>query len=210
MAQEFANSEERFKVIEFIRGQVAYVCAEFVTVEVGGIGYKIVAPNPFFYRTGDEQTIVYTYHYVREDQEILYGFKSRRERALFTKLLGVTGIGPKGALAIVASGNVDALVDAIEGEKESYLVKFPGVGKKTAKQMTLDLKGKLAELAPDYVPSEGLFAQGNAELNEACEALTALGYSEREVEKVRKALQGEVLSTDAYVKRALQLLLNVR
>jgi len=197
-------------LIEFVRGEVAYVCAEFVTVEVGGIGYKIVAPNPFFYRTGDEQIIVYAYHYVREDQEVLFGFRSRRERALFTKLLGVTGIGPKGALAIVASGNVDALVEAIEQEKESYLVKFPGVGKKTAKQMTLDLKGKLAELAPDYVPSEGLFAQGNAELNEACEALTALGYSDREVEKVKKALQAEVLSTDQYVKRALQLLLNVR
>lgn len=194
-------------MIEFVKGSVAYVCAEYITLDVSGVGYKVHVPNPFFYREQDEHVIVFTHHYVREDQQTLYGFRSRRERELFNKLLGVNGIGPKGALAIVASGDMDALIDAIETENEKYLMKFPGVGKKTAKQMALDLKGKLSELAPDYVPNTGLFAQGASELDEACEALVALGYSEREITRVRKELNSEMLTTDAYIKRALQLLL---
>ena len=79
----------------------------------------------------------------------LYGFKTREERLLFTKLLGVSGIGPKGALAILASGQTGQVVQAIEHEDEKFLVKFPGVGKKTARQMILDLKGKLADVVPD-------------------------------------------------------------
>ena len=202
----FPNEKGDYTVIEFVKGPVAYVCAEYITLDVSGVGYKVHVPNPFFYREQDE-SIVYTHHYVREDQQTLYGFRSRRERELFNKLLSVNGIGPKGALAIVASGDMDALIDAIETENEKYLTKFPGVGKKTAKQMALDLKGKLSELAPDYVPQTGLFAQGASELDEACEALVALGYSEREITRVRKELSAEILTTDAYIKRALQLLL---
>jgi Holliday junction DNA helicase RuvA len=144
----------------------------------------------------------------------LYGFETREEKKLFTKLLNVSGIGPKGALAILASGEVQQVVSAIENEDESFLIKFPGVGKKTARQMILDLKGKLQDIVPDYFPN--LFnadtltiaAQStNHAFEEAILALKALGYSDKEVKKISPELRKEQLSTDQYIKKALQRLL---
>jgi holliday junction DNA helicase RuvA len=150
---------------------------------------------------------------VREDILALYGFNTREEKLLFTKLLNVTGIGPKGALAILASGEPAQVVQAIENEDEAFLIKFPGVGKKTARQMILDLKGKLPDILPDYFPDlfnpdeqeEGVPKQ--EEFEEAILALLALGYSEREVKKISPQLKTESLSTDQYIRKGLQLLL---
>lgn len=201
-------------LIEFIKGTVSYICPEYVVIENNGIGYQIAAPNPFSYaKDENKEILVYTYHYVREDIFALYGFQTREEKALFTKLLNVTGIGPKGALAILASGAPEQVVDAIENEDEAFLVKFPGVGKKTARQMILDLKGKLQSIVPDYFPNlfnaeDKASASGETvELEEALLALKALGYSEKEIKKVTPELKKEKLSTDQYIKRALQKLL---
>ena len=200
-------------MIEFVKGTIAYVSPQYIVIENGGIGYQIFTPNPFIYKENNEETI-YTYHYIREDASSLYGFSTREERMLFAKLLDVTGIGPKGALAILASGDPGAVIEAIENEDEAFLVKFPGVGKKTARQIILDLKGKLADVAPAMAAS--LFNQEEREqaheaataLEEALEALSALGYSEREIKKVQPHLKKEeALSTDQYVKKALQKLL---
>ena len=145
---------------DFIKGTVDYVGPEYIVIENNGIGYQIMTPNPFvFTKKGNESATVYIYHYVREDIAALYGFGSREEKALFTKLLNVTGIGPKGALAILASGQVEQVVQAIENEDEKFLVKFPGVGKKTARQMILDLKGKLEHIVPEFFPN--LFNEGS-------------------------------------------------
>lgn len=205
------------KLIDFVNGTIDYVNPEYIVVEVNGVGYQIFCPNPFIFQSKvAEKVKIYTYQYVREDVLALYGFTKREEKALFTKLLGVSGIGPKGALAILATGQPDQVVKAIEEEDEKFLIKFPGVGKKTARQMILDLKGKLNELLPDLMPD--LFAQETVtikssyskELDEAIEALKVLGYGEREINKVSPILSGEQLTTDQYVKRALQLLLNGR
>lgn len=202
-------------MIEFVKGTVRYISPEFVVVENGGIGYQIVTPNPFVYQKYmNQQVTVYTYQYVREDLIALYGFETREEKALFIKLLNVTGIGPKGGLAILASGDPAQVVEAIENEDEKFLVKFPGVGKKTARQIILDLKGKLVDIIPAAVSTD-LFnyeeveekKQSEDALSEAIEALKVLGYSEREINKVIPSLKGESLSTDQYVKMALQKLL---
>ncbi|MDR7077953.1 Holliday junction DNA helicase RuvA [Neobacillus niacini] len=199
---------------EFIRGTVEFVGPEYIVIENSGIGYQISTPNPFIYSSKLNTNItVYTYHYVREDLMALYGFESREEKKLFMKLLNVSGIGPKGALAILASGEVQQVVSAIENEDESFLVKFPGVGKKTARQMILDLKGKLQDIAPDYFPN--LFnadtfpanEQTNTAFEEAILALKALGYSDKEVKRISPELRKEELSTDQYIKKALQRLL---
>ncbi|MEH7504963.1 Holliday junction branch migration protein RuvA [Neobacillus drentensis] len=200
---------------EFIKGTVDFVGPEYVVVENSGIGYQISTPNPFIYASKMETMVtVYTYHYVREDVMALYGFETREEKKLFTKLLNVSGIGPKGALAILASGEVQQVVTAVENEDESFLVKFPGVGKKTARQMILDLKGKLQDIVPDYFPN--LFntdqlhlhtQAGNSNLEEAILALKALGYSEKEIKKISPELRKEQMSTDQYIKKALQRLL---
>ena len=198
---------------DYLKGTVDYIGPEYIVVENGGIGYQVVTPNPFIFSAQLKKDIqIFVYHYVREDIMTLYGFQSRQEKALFTKLLGVTGIGPKGALAILASGQVEQVVQAVEQEDESFLVKFPGVGKKTARQMILDLKGKLEHIIPDAFPN--LFnpevmqlTTTTPELDEAILALKALGYSEKEVQKVAKTLEVESLTTEQYIKKALQMML---
>ena len=200
---------------EFVKGTVDFVGPEYIVIENNGIGYQISTPNPFIYSSKMNTNVtVYTYHYVREDLMALYGFETREEKKLFTKLLNVSGIGPKGALAILASGEVQQVVSAIENEDERLLVKFPGVGKKTARQMILDLKGKLQDIVPDYFPN--LFnadtfptaaESTNNAFEEAVLALKALGYSDKEVKKISPELRKEQLSTDQYIKKALQRLL---
>jgi holliday junction DNA helicase RuvA len=203
-------------MFDFIQGKINFVSPEYVVIENSGIGYQIYTPNPFIYseKIGKE-ALIYTYQYVREDILALYGFISREEKLLFTSLLNVSGIGPKGALAILASGQPQQVVHAIENEDENFLVKFPGVGKKTARQMILDLKGKLHKVVPDLFPN--LFSQeqietenGNGapyELEEAILALKALGYAEKEIKKITPELKKQKLSTDQYIRLALQKLL---
>jgi Holliday junction DNA helicase RuvA len=202
-------------LFDFVKGTVEFVCPEYIVIENNGLGFQISAPNPFIYSSKMKQNVtVYTYQYVREDIISLYGFESREEKSLFTKLLSVSGIGPKGALAILASGEVLQVANAIEEEDESYLVKFPGVGKKTARQMILDLKGKLQNLVPDLSPNlfnanEILLSpqSGPSAFEEAVLALKALGYTEKEIKRISPELRKEQLTTDQYIKKALQRLL---
>lgn len=194
-------------MIEFVKGTIDYVSPQYIVIENGGIGYQIFTPNPFIYKERSQETI-FTYHHVREDAFLLYGFSTREEKALFTKLLNVTGIGPKGALAILGSGDPGAVIQAIENEDEAFLVKFPGVGKKTARQIILDLKGKLADVVPEMI--ENLFNHeerldkqtAETALEEALEALRVLGYAEKEIKKVLPHLKEDIgLTTDQYVKK---------
>lgn len=202
-------------MFEFIQGKVDFVGPEYIVVENHGIGYQIITPNPFVYSGKlHEEVKVYIYHYMRADMMALYGFQSRVEKLMFIKLLSVSGIGPKGALAILASGKPEQVVNAIENENEAFLKKFPGVGKKTARQMILDLKGKLKDVIPDiypdlFNPAEVPAPSGgeNPALEEALLALKALGYSEKEIKKVLPELQKEQLTADQYIKEALQKLL---
>lgn len=198
----------------FIKGTVQYIGPEYIVVENNGMGYQISTPNPFSYtKQYGQEIMIYTYTYVREDILALYGFPSREEKLLFLKLLNVSGIGPKGALAILAFGEPQQVVQAIENEDEAFLVKFPGVGKKTARQMILDLKGKLQDVLPDYFPDlfnqerESAASRDQAEFEEALLALKALGYSEREIKKISPQLSKEDLTTDQYIRKGLQMLL---
>jgi len=199
-------------LFEYIKGKLDYISPEYIVVDNGGVGYQIHTPNPFaFTKQMGSEIQIFTLHYVREDVMALYGFQSREEKALFIRLLNVTGIGPKGALAILASGEPQQVVQAIENEDEVFLVKFPGVGKKTARQMILDLKGKLQDIVPDFFPNlfneEAVVEDVSTEFDEAVLALKALGYSEKELKKITPELKKEKLTTDQYIKKALQKLL---
>ncbi|MFC5591123.1 Holliday junction branch migration protein RuvA [Sporosarcina soli] len=196
---------------DYIKGQITRVTPEYITLEQGGLGWQILTPNPYaFHMTGEIQQ-VFTHLHVREDQQLLLGFKTLEQRELFKKLITVSGIGPKGALAILASGIPSQVIGAIEREDETFLVQFPGVGKKTARQMILDLKGKLHDLFSEIdLPDEEttlLTMVENGALDEAMLALEALGYSQRELAKVKPKLEKEELDTEGYMKLALQLLL---
>ncbi|ARK29205.1 Holliday junction branch migration protein RuvA [Halalkalibacter krulwichiae] len=199
-------------MIEYVKGTLIDISTQYVVIDHQGLGYQIYCPNPYVYQSDlEKDCLIYTYHYVREDLIRLYGFKTKDERALFEKLLNVSGIGPKGALAILASGQPEHVVQAIEEEDEAFLIKFPGVGKKTARQIILDLKGKLDEFAPNLLKQEALTfkpsTKENNELLEALEALRALGYVEKELKKVKPKLEEEEMTIDAYIKKALQLML---
>lgn len=201
---------------DYIKGEVTRITPEYIVLEQSGIGYQLNTPNPYAFRVASDIVQVFTHLQVREDAHVLFGFTSLEQRELFRKLIQVSGIGPKGALAIVGSGTPDAVVSAIENEDEKFLVKFPGVGKKTARQMILDLKGKLGQFlgqvdlksAPDELPLFGVNPYQH-ELDEAVLALTALGYSEKELEKITKVLADDetLTTTESYMKQALKLLL---
>ncbi|WP_085523244.1 Holliday junction branch migration protein RuvA [Tuberibacillus sp. Marseille-P3662] len=199
---------------DYIIGTISDVTREYIVVDHDGIGFQVHCPNPFAFRQHAEAIKVYTYQHVREDFIGLYGFQTRDERSLFIHLLGVSGIGPKGALAILATGQPAEVVRAIENENEKLLTKFPGIGKKTARQMILDLKGKFVEtydlLSEDEastVSIQGSSPMVNSALTEAAAALEALGYSEREIGKVRPQLETKDLDAEGYIKEALRLML---
>lgn len=189
---------------QYISGIVKEVTPLYITLDVEGIGYLIHAPNPFRFESSvGEKVTIYTELVVREDSHTLYGFKTMDEKELFLSLLKVTGIGPKSALAILAASTPAEVVQAIENEDQKYMQKFPGVGKKTASQIILDLKGKLTK-APQ---EEQNIPNGAHYIKEALLALEALGYSKRELNKINKKLsEEEVASVDDAVKKGLKLL----
>lgn len=185
-----------------------------VIVEANGVGYEIICANPFDFQDNMGETVrIYTYHYVREDTQVLYGFKNTDEKVLFSKILNVSGIGPKGALAVLAKAGVQDFVVAVEEENEKFLTSFPGVGKKTARQMILDLKGKLPF---DYqvihqdtqVPGKASNTQEVQALEEAVEALKTLGYSEKEIKSITPILQqNNLTNADEIVRKGLALMM---
>lgn len=200
-------------MIAYINGILTSIEEESIIVEVQGIGYEIFCANPFYFEPQmNGELKVHTYHHVREDAQILFGFPKKEDKYLFSKLLNVSGIGPKGALAILGGVSVADFVGAVEREDDKYLTKFPGVGKKTARQMILDLKGKLVDWIPHEENEATIFYTDNRAdqslIAEALEALEALGYSDRELQDIRPELQKvEADKVDDYVRHGLQLLL---
>ena len=196
---------------EYLTGLVTVVAPQYIVVDVNGVGYKLLVANPYRYQEDRTKKVqVYVYQAVREDNISLFGFTDQNEKKLFMQLINVSGIGPKSALAILANPDHQGLVDAITNNNVNYLTKFPGIGKKTASQIELDLRDKLTNES-----SSSLFATTqltvdatvNRELKDALEALAALGYKERDIKKVQKTLmKEEQMATDEYLRQALRLL----
>jgi len=199
-------------MIAYIKGILTYIQDDSVIVDVHGIGYEVVCANPFDFQLSlNEEILIYTYHHVREDAQSLYGFKTEDEKYLFTKLISVSGIGPKSGINIQGSVEVSEFVSAVEQEDEKYLTQFRGVGKKTARQIILDLKGKLTGLLSitselDETASGGTIR--SSDLQDAEEALKSLGYSAHEIRAITPQLQQEnAESTDEIIRKALALLM---
>ena len=181
----------------YIIGKVMDVTGTYIVLDNNGIGYEIYSPNPYSYNIGEEYK-VYVYQQIKEDEHLLFGFKTLEEKKLFLKLISVKGLGPKLALPILATGSVGGVVDAIQRENILYLKKFPKIGEKVAKQMTLDLKGKLNEF-------EGVQEENNG-YEELSEVLKGLGYKEKEFKSVLPQIDKST-SIEDQVKEALKLLL---
>lgn len=179
----------------YIKGFVKDIESDYIILDNNGIGYLIYTSSPYSFEIDKEYT-VYLYQNVREDEISLYGFKSIDERQLFLKLIGVKGLGCKMALPMLAEGNPSGIVDAIERENIIYLKKFPKIGDKVARQIILDLKGKLTSSATN----------NSLVSSELTEALKSLGYKASDINKVVKKVDSS-LDLEDQIKDALKLLL---
>lgn len=201
-------------MIGYIKGIVEEVAADHIVLENGGIGYEIFIPSSVYdagIREGEEQKI-YTYMNVREDAVQLFGFLSRDDLQTYRLLLGVNGIGPKAALGILSAMSADTLRFAVLSEDAAAIAKAPGIGKKTAQKLILELKDKfsLEEAFEQKIENRQVSLQtegrGDA-VSEAVQALVALGYSGTEaLQAVRKVQDSESMDTEAVLKSALKYL----
>lgn len=193
---------------EFLEGIIAEITPSYIVLNVNGVGYKVFSPTPFAYKQGAKAKVYVEQNFSDNNGFTLYGFQDKNGKGLFLKLLSVSGIGPKSALAIMAAEDSDSLAEAIEQGEVKYLTRFPGVGKKTASQIVLDLKGKLGDYVQrlDRQDSEG--NEISPALHDALLALIALGYTQKEVDRITPKLEKLDLETaDQYIKKGLALLL---
>lgn len=193
---------------EYLEGKITIVTPSYIVVDVQGVGYRVLTANPYRY-TEDSVVRVYIYQAVRETELTLFGFVDQAEKQLFEQLINVSGIGPKSALAILANADYSGLINAIANDDAAYLTKFPGVGKKTAGQIVLDLKDKILQLDTGSQNSSEIVKVSNdiLALSDALSALESLGYRTKDVEKVAKKLR-EIpeTTTDDYLRQGLTLL----
>ena len=181
---------------EYIKGKIVKQESNYIVIDNNGIGYLIYVPNPYSFEL-DKEYIVYVYHQVREDEQNLYGFKTNEEKNLFLKLINVKGLGCKMALPILATGSIDGIMDAIERENILYLKKFPKIGDKVAKQIILDLKGKLSVSASN---------NSRKDYDELIEVLKGLGYKQVDINKILSSIKVD-LNIEEQIKEALKLML---
>ena len=182
----------------YIKGIIKDIESNHIIIDSNGIGYLVYVANPYYYKMEETYTI-YTYNCIREDEYSLYGFTNKEELNLFLKLISVKGLGPKMALPMFATGSTAGITDAIDRENILYLKKFPKIGDKVARQIILDLKGKLNTSSTDSTSS-------SAASDELTEALIALGYKQADIKKITPNVDSN-LTIENQIKEALKLLL---
>lgn len=193
---------------DYIKGILTKITAKYIVVELGGIGFILQVANPYAYSGAmNQQVTVYTHQVIREDVHLLYGFRTEAEKSVFLSLISVSGIGPTTALAIIAVDDNEGLVRAIEQKNIAYLTKFPKIGKKTAQQMVLDLEGEFVLSSQAEPPSLAVETSENRALDEAMEAMEALGYRPAELKKIKKFFEGTTDTAENYIKSALKMLM---
>ena len=185
-----------------------------ILLDVQGVGYELLLPMTSFYNLPEvgKQTSLFTHLVVREDAHLLFGFSQKTDRTLFRELIKTNGVGPKLALAILSAMSVDEFAYAIEREELSRLVKIPGIGKKMAERLLVELKGKFKEVKThdffvqgDHLPSVNAETVATIEpSNEAVAALIALGYKPLDAEKMVKKVSKPELSSEQLIREALK------
>jgi Holliday junction DNA helicase RuvA len=201
-------------MIAYISGKLLEKEANTVIVDVQGVGYEVAIPLSTFYELGElgEDVSLRIYTHVREDTLQLFGFKTLRERELFLHLISVSGIGPKSAITALSGMSADEIIGAIRSNNLARLNSIPGVGKKTAERLVIELRDKIAKLAglaSEEMKAEGIPASsGDDVYDDAISALINLGYQRASAEKaLKQAMQeGTEMSVQKLLRRSLQLL----
>lgn len=194
----------------YIKGSLEMKLADSVVVEANGVGYKIYMAQNAIEKSGNIGDIVkiHTYYHVREDNISLYGFLTAEELRMFELLISVSGIGAKSALTILANIEPHNFAIAIITNDEARLVKIPGLGKKTAQRMILELRDKMKKVELEDIAGEEIKenASANEEITEAISALQVLGYNKKEIEKAFEKVDLKGLSVEDIIRKGLSIL----
>lgn len=202
-------------MIAYLSGKILEKDANLLIVETNGVGYEVTIPLSTFYELGEigEDVQLRIYTHVREDALALFGFKTVREKELFLHLISVSGIGPKSAITALSGMSADEIISAIRQNNLARLNSIPGVGRKTAERLVIELRDKIAKLAglaSEEMKAQGITptASGDAVYDDAISALVNLGYQRAAAEKaLKQAMQeGVELSVQKLLRRSLQLL----
>ncbi len=174
-----------------------------ILLDVQGVGYEVDVPMSTFYNLPalKEKVVLHTQFVVREDAQLLYGFATHEERAAFRQLLKISGVGPKLALSVLSGLSLADLASAVENKEAGRLTKIPGVGKKTAERLILELQGKFATAGALFTPGK----LENSASSDIVNALQALGYNEKEADWAAKQLPKDATVSDG-IRQALKLL----
>lgn len=195
-----------------IEGNLIDKQAPFLLIDVNGLGYEVQAPMSTFYQLPEAgvKVVLHTHFVVREDAQLLYGFATVRERSLFRTLIKVNGVGPKMAMAILSGIEADEFVRCVDEGNVTALVKVPGVGKKTAERLIVEVKDKLKEWQPEHGmvmnPASKSASQSDV-VQDAEGALVALGYKPQDAAKAISKVKADGLSSEELIRAALKNML---
>ncbi|MBU1190746.1 MAG: Holliday junction branch migration protein RuvA [Gammaproteobacteria bacterium] len=193
-------------MIGFLRGKLIAKQPPQLLIEVNGVGYEVDAPMTTFYdlpETGAE-ILLHTHLVVREDAHILFGFAKLSDRALFRSLIRISGVGPRMALGILSGMSADAFVRCIQENDSAALTRVPGVGKKTAERLVVELRDKLGKGDAGGVDFISATAKPANAVEEAVSALIALGYKPPDASRMVRGIESKDLSVEEIIRRALQ------
>lgn len=194
-------------MIGFLRGTLVRKQPPLLYLEVHGVGYEVSAPMTTFYRLPAEggEVLLHTHLHVREDAQLLYGFATEDERRLFRALIKVTGVGAKMALTILSGIEAEEFAACVREGDAARLVHLPGIGRKTAERLVVEMRDKLKDLAlgqgqPTSAPAHG----GSAAVNEAISALIALGYKPQEASRYVHAVAADGMDSETIIRESLK------
>ena len=197
-------------MLAYIKGTLTFTANEYAVIETGGLGYKVFMPQTAIEKLGEigSQVKVHTYYRVREDDISIFGFNTQEELRMFELLLSVSGVGAKTAVVIISTIEPSNFALAVISEDISELVKIPGIGKKSAQRIVLELKDKLKKEAISVDADKKAIekVQQNEDIEEAISALQVLGYNKKEIEKVFEKLDKENLGLEDLIKKGLAAL----
>jgi len=195
-----------------LRGEIVYKQAPRLMVDVNGVGYELDAPMSTFYDLPEpgQPVVLYTHLAIRDDAHVLYGFARDSERTLFRALLKVSGVGAKMALAILSGMSADEFARAVQAGDTAALVRLPGIGKKTAERLIIEMRDRLdkldmvAPLSSVAATSDHLVTPASDPASDAADALIALGYKPQEVNRMVRGVNTEGLSSEDIIRAALK------
>jgi Holliday junction DNA helicase RuvA len=195
-------------MIGHLKGQIISKNPPEILMEVGGIGYELLCPMSTFYELGnpDNEILLFTHLSIKEDAHTLFGFISKDEKNIFRELIRVNGVGPKVALAILSHLSVTSLIECIATEDSDLLAKTPGIGKKTALKLIVELQDRLSKVELVSSPSRtnGFRQSSNPNTKQAIEALQSLGFKTKEANKMVSKIEDKDLTTEQLIRLALQ------